>query len=267
MTHSAGVARAVAELLVDGQSSDCLADSDVDRFEAVQTTDAYVRETAQQNFVEVYDVLHPLEPKLSPRDLRVSPFHARQSELGGFFLEGGGWERPHWFEANADLLKELPADWQPPAARCLVRHVQLADRGGRGWKTRTAVAMYDMTPLKRLEVTGPGALTLLQELTTAQRRKKPGAVTYCLLLDDERRDPKRRHRRPAGRGTVPARRQRQYRHRLLRPGRTAPDRKRHRPAGCRCATSPAAPAASDSGARWPVRWSARSAPTTSPTTA
>jgi glycine cleavage system aminomethyltransferase T len=43
--------------------------------------------------------------------------------------------------------------------------------------------MYDMTPLKRLEVSGPGALKLLQELTTADLDKKPGAVTYTLLLD------------------------------------------------------------------------------------
>ena len=33
--------------------------------------------------------------------LRVSPFYAREQELGADFLEGGGWERPHWYEANA----------------------------------------------------------------------------------------------------------------------------------------------------------------------
>jgi glycine cleavage system aminomethyltransferase T len=43
--------------------------------------------------------------------------------------------------------------------------------------------MYDMTPLKRLEVSGPGALQLLQDLTTADMDKKPGSVTYTLLLD------------------------------------------------------------------------------------
>ena len=64
--------------------------------------------------MEIYDILHPLQPKESPRDLRVSPFHARQKELGAFFLEAAGWERPHWYEANAALLDELPAEWQPP---------------------------------------------------------------------------------------------------------------------------------------------------------
>jgi dimethylglycine oxidase len=68
----------------------------VHRFEDIQLAPNYVSETSQQNFIEVYDILHPLQPRLSPRDLRVSPFHLRQKELGAVFLESGGWERPHW---------------------------------------------------------------------------------------------------------------------------------------------------------------------------
>jgi glycine cleavage system aminomethyltransferase T len=41
-----------------------------------------------------------------------------------------------------------------------------------------------MTPLKRLEVAGPGALALLQRLTTNQLDKTPGSVTYTLALDE-----------------------------------------------------------------------------------
>jgi glycine cleavage system aminomethyltransferase T len=42
--------------------------------------------------------------------------------------------------------------------------------------------MYDMTPLKRLEVSGPGALDLLQRLTTNNLAKSVGSVTYTLML-------------------------------------------------------------------------------------
>jgi len=52
------------------------------------------------------------------------------------------------------------------------------------WKTRTAVAMYDMTPLRRLEVSGPGAVDLLQKMSTGDISKKPGAITYTLFLYD-----------------------------------------------------------------------------------
>ncbi|RZU31047.1 GcvT family protein [Blastococcus saxobsidens] len=184
VTHSAGVARAVAQLLVDGRSELDLHGCDVARFEEVQVTDTYVRETAQQNFVEVYDILHPLQPKESPRDLRVSPFHARQRELGAVFLEASGWERPHWYEANAALVDQLPAEWVPPGRDDWSARFWSPIAAAEAWKTRTAVAMYDMTPLKRLEVSGPGALDLLERLTTGKMDKSVGAVTYALALDE-----------------------------------------------------------------------------------
>lgn len=180
VTHSAGVAKAVAEWMVDGRASLDLHECDLTRFEDAQRSPSYVRERGARQFVEVYDVLHPLQPMEDPRPLRVSPFHARQQELGARFLEGGGWERPHWYEANAPLLEglELPARdawssryWSPIAA-------------AEAKATREGVALYDMTPLRRLEVTGAGALDFLQRMTSNNLRKKPGAVTYTLLLDE-----------------------------------------------------------------------------------
>ncbi|WP_329055959.1 FAD-dependent oxidoreductase [Amycolatopsis sp. NBC_01488] len=184
VTHSAGIAKAVAELLVDGHAETDLHEVDVHRFEDVQLARSYVDETAQQSFVEVYDILHPLQPKLSPRDLRVTPFHARQRELGAVFLEAGGWERPHWFEANAPLLKKLPHDALPPARDAWSAQFHSPIAAAEAWQTRNGVALYDMTPLKRVEISGPGSLEFLQSLTTNQLDKSVGSVTYTLMLDD-----------------------------------------------------------------------------------
>ncbi|KAI0811771.1 Dimethylglycine oxidase [Xylaria sp. FL0064] len=185
VTHSAGVARALAELLTDGKSKIDLAECELARFEDVQLTPEFVSETSQQNFVEVYDILHPLQPRESPRCLRVTPFYMRQRELGAFFLEGTGWERPFWFEANAKLLKDLPPEWQPVERDAWSSRYYSPIAAAEARKTRTAVAMYDMTPLRRLEITGPGAVDLLMRLTTGTVSRKPGAVTYTLLLDDQ----------------------------------------------------------------------------------
>ena len=40
------------------------------------------------------------------RGVRLSPFHAREHELGAVFYEAAGWERPQWYEANAPLVEE-----------------------------------------------------------------------------------------------------------------------------------------------------------------
>lgn len=184
VTHSAGVARAVAEVLTTGHSEIDLAECELSRFEEVQLTPSYVNETSQQNFVEVYDILHPLEPKQSPRNLRVSPFYARERELGAFFLESGAWELAYWFEANSKLIKELPAAWRPRERDPWSARYYSPVAAVEAWKTRTAVAMYDMTPVRRLEVSGPGAVDLLQRLSTGDIARKTGAVTYALLLDE-----------------------------------------------------------------------------------
>ncbi|MGA5267653.1 GcvT family protein [Streptomyces lydicamycinicus] len=180
VTHSAGVAKAVAEWMTDGRPATDIHECDLYRFEDAQRSPAYIADRGAQNFIEVYDVIHPLQPMEAPRPLRTSPFYPRQQELGAYFLEGGGWERPHWYEANAPLAEGLRLPerdawsaryWSPIAA-------------AEARATREKVALYDMTPLRRLEVTGPGALAFLQRMTSNNLAKKPGAVTYTLLLDE-----------------------------------------------------------------------------------
>lgn len=187
VTHCAGVGRAVAEWIVTGAPSIDLHECDVNRFERHQLGPAYVRARSCQNFVEVYDASHPLQPMEEPRPLRTSPFHRRQVELGAEFLEASGWERPQWYAANEDLLDGssersdivTPNDW---AARYWSPIV-----GAEARATRHRVALYDMTALKRIEIAGPGATAFLQRLTTGNVDKSLGSVTYCLLLDERGR--------------------------------------------------------------------------------
>jgi glycine cleavage system aminomethyltransferase T len=180
VTHSAGVAKAMAEWLIDGTPQADVHECDLNRFEAHQLAPAYVHQRSGQNFVEVYDIIHPLQPMEDPRPLRLSPFHARERELGAFFLEASGWERPHWYEANGALpeVADIPGRgawasryWSPIA-------------GAEALAARERVALFDMTALKRLEVSGPGALGFLQQLTTNQLDRPVGSVTYTLLLDE-----------------------------------------------------------------------------------
>jgi glycine cleavage system aminomethyltransferase T/glycine/D-amino acid oxidase-like deaminating enzyme len=180
VTHSAGVAKAMAEWLIEGTPRTDVHECDINRFEDVQLAPAYVHQRSCQNFAEVYDIIHPLQPMEEPRPLRTSPFHERQRALGAFFLEAAGWERPHWYEANAGL----PEVAAVPGRGAWASRYWSPIAGAEALVTRERVALYDMTPLKRLEVTGPGALELLQYLTTNQLDKPVGAVTYTLLLDE-----------------------------------------------------------------------------------
>lgn len=185
VTHSAGVAKAMAEWILHGAPATDVHECDLYRFEEPARSPEFILTTSSQAFVEVYDIVHPHQYRAEPRNLRVSPFHSRQIELGAYFFEGGCWERPAWYEANAELVNELieagvafperdswSGQFYSPVAIAEAR-----------W-TREHVALYDMTPLTRYEVSGPGACAFLQQLTTNNVDKKPGAVTYTLMLDE-----------------------------------------------------------------------------------
>ena len=180
ITHAGGVGQAVAEWLVHGEPGVDLRECDIRRFHPHAHTRPYVRARAAQQYREVYDIIHPRQQIASPRDLRLTPFHPRQRELGAVFFENAGWERPQWYESNEGLLDDLPVkgkrrsgweavEWSPIVA---AEHVA----------TRERAALFDLTPFAKFEVTGPGALKALQRLSANQMDRPAGAVTYTAML-------------------------------------------------------------------------------------
>ena len=181
VTHALGVGRAMAEWLVDGGSATDLHECDLNRFERHQLAPDYIHDRGIQNYVEVYDIVHPLQPMEDPRPMRTSPFYEREQELGAYFLEGGGWERPHWYGVNERLLGRYRGEI--PGRNAWAARYWHPIVGGEARATRDDVAMYDVTPLKRIAVEGPGALAFLDGLTTNRLDRPVGSVVYSLMLD------------------------------------------------------------------------------------
>ena len=179
LTHGGGVGRAIAEYMVEGTAPMDLRDVDCNRFHRHVFSPAYVRKRGEQQYREVYDVIHPLQPMEDPRRLRLSPVHSRLEELGGEMFESAGWERPQWFAANADLPRPVGGCqrqgwtarfWSPLIA---AEHVA----------TRERVSLFDLTPFTKLEVKGTGALSFLQHLAANQMDRPSGSITYTALLN------------------------------------------------------------------------------------
>ena len=180
ITHAGGVGRAVAEWIVNGEPTLDLRECDIRRFHPHALGRSYVRARAAQQYREVYDIIHPRQQVEHPRNLRLTPFHARQKELGAVFFENAGWERPQWYDANAGMLDGLDVkgasrhgwearEWSPTVA---AEHAV----------TRQRVAMFDMTPFAKFEMTGPGALAALQRLAANEMDRPVGRVTYTPML-------------------------------------------------------------------------------------
>jgi glycine cleavage system aminomethyltransferase T/glycine/D-amino acid oxidase-like deaminating enzyme len=176
-----GVGKSLAEWMTHGESEIDLQSSDIARFYAHQKSRKHVGARAAEGFNKTYGIVHPGEQWESSRDIRLSPFHARERELGAVFFEAAGWERPHWYEANAKLLDEFgdrvtrreaewDARWWSPIINA--EHLAMRDRA----------AMFDLSAFCVFDVTGPGALDVVQRVSMRQMNVADGKVVYTPVL-------------------------------------------------------------------------------------
>ena len=118
-----------------------------------------------------------------PRPLRTSPFYEREQELGAYFLEGGGWERPHWYGVNERLLGGT-ATRSPRRNAWAARYWHpIAGAEARATRRRRGAVRHDAAQAARGRP-GPGALAFLDGLTTNRLDRPVGTVVYSLMLDE-----------------------------------------------------------------------------------
>jgi len=176
-----GVGKTVAELMLEGDSEIAVHASDIARMHPQQRSRAHIRARAGEGFNKMYGIVHPAEQWQSDRDVRLSPFHARERELGAVFYEVAGWERPHWYRSNERLLEEYgervtrrEAEWESRWWSPIINaeHLALRDRA----------AMIDLSAFAIFDVTGPGALDVVQRLALRQMDVAVGRAVYTPLL-------------------------------------------------------------------------------------
>ncbi len=178
VTHAAGVAKVLSEMVSNECPSVDLRELDVNRFWDHSFSPQYVRLRGAQQYREVYDIIHPLQQMENPRPLRTSPFYARMKELGAVFFESAGWERPQWFASNEKLPKE---DW--PSRSGWNAKYWSPIIGQEHKACREKVALFDLSAFTKLEVKGKDALSCLQKLSTNNLDQDLGKVVYTSMLN------------------------------------------------------------------------------------
>jgi 4-methylaminobutanoate oxidase (formaldehyde-forming) len=179
-----GIGRQVATWIVEGEPELDLWKMDIRRFGAQYRSRAYTLARSYENYATYYDIHYPNEERTAGRPLRLSPAYGRLAALGAAFGEKSSWERPNWFELNAagagvadaGTLEALrPGGWAG-------RHWSPAI-GAEALATRSTAALFDETSFAKIEVSGPGALALLQRLCANDVDRPTGSVTYTQLLN------------------------------------------------------------------------------------
>ncbi|HEX2521855.1 MAG TPA: FAD-dependent oxidoreductase, partial [Terriglobia bacterium] len=177
-----GVGRLVAEWMIEGEPELDPNEVDIARFYPYGRTKSHICSRSSEGYNKIYGIIHPREQWQSSRNVRLSPFYAREKELGAVFFETAGWERPHWYESNRKLLEEYreriqdrPNEWDARWWSPIVNaeHLAMRDRAG----------MVDLSAFAVCDVTGAGSLDYIQRLTVAQMDVLPGKAVYTPLLN------------------------------------------------------------------------------------
>ena len=177
-----GIAQLVAEWMTYGYPLVCDPhSSDIARFYEHEKTEHHIYARCAEHFNKTYGIVHPREQWASQRNMRRSPFFAREEAAGAVFFDARGWERPQWYTSNEDLRANYPgqcddrphewdARWWSPIINA--EHLHLREK----------VGMVDLTAFNEFDFEGPGAQAFLDHMCVNSLNVPVGRSVYTPLL-------------------------------------------------------------------------------------
>jgi len=182
-----GYGKLVADWMTDGRTEIDHASIDFARFYPHQLTEEFIAGRCGEAAQKVYTpAVHPREPYATGRNVKRSPFYEREKELGGHFMELGGWERAHGYAANEHLLAKY-------GNRVPVRENEWDNR--HFWRVSNAehlamsedCGIVNLSHFYMFDVEGPDHVALMEWLCAARigGDANIGKGIYTHFLDDE----------------------------------------------------------------------------------
>jgi glycine cleavage system aminomethyltransferase T/glycine/D-amino acid oxidase-like deaminating enzyme len=180
LAGAGGMGKLVAEWILAGEPESDVWEMDIRRFGAGGShfkSPSYTLKRAREVYETYYDIRYPGHERQAGRPLRVSSAYAWHRDHGAAFGEKSGWERVNWYESNiGDGDPDLrPRGWAgmhwSPAI------------GAEHRATREAAGLFDESSFAKLEISGPGAGALLEELCDNRVARAVGAITYTQMLN------------------------------------------------------------------------------------
>ena len=182
-----GMGKLIADWMTHGRTHVDHHAIDFARYNEFQLDEKYIYDRCYETAKKIYNPpVHPREPFANARGIRRSPFYEREVELGGYFMELGGWERAHGYASNEHLLEKY-------ADRVPVRENEWDTR--HFWRVSNAeqLAMSDdcgiinLSHFHMTEIEGPDHVELMEWLCAAKvgGDANIGKGIYTHMLDED----------------------------------------------------------------------------------
>jgi glycine cleavage system aminomethyltransferase T/glycine/D-amino acid oxidase-like deaminating enzyme len=182
-----GMGKLIADWMTDGRTAIDHSRIDYARFYPFQLQEKFIEARCTETARKIYNPpVHPREPFAGGRGIRRSPFYEREKELGGYFMELGGWERAHGYAANEHLLAKF-------GDRIPVRENEWDNR--HFWRVSNAehlelsenCGIINLSHFYICDIEGPGHVAMMEWLCAAKigGDANIGKGIYTHFLDDE----------------------------------------------------------------------------------
>ncbi|NOC93600.1 FAD-dependent oxidoreductase [Ruegeria sp. HKCCD6604] len=168
-----GLTRELARWMVHGAADISMREYDPRRFGSYATKDWQVIK-AEEDYCLRHEIPFPHFNRLEGRPIKPSPLYELLKSKGAVHEEVYGFERPRWFARDGVEQRDHYSFRRTPADDMVAAEVKAV---------RESVGIMDVTAFTKVEVSGPGAYTLLDRLTANRMPQKIGSITLTHMLN------------------------------------------------------------------------------------
>jgi len=174
-----GIGRAVAAWITTGDPGVDIAPYRAWRFADTYRDRQFAAALARETYADYYRLRFPYDADVAGRPRRLSALNERLEKAGAVFGTKAGWERADLHRPGEPWSRSgrLPRErgWARPDwfERVGEEHRAVRERAG----------LIDLTSFGKIEVSGPGALALLQRAATNDVDRPVGSAVYTQFLD------------------------------------------------------------------------------------
>ena len=175
-----GIGRSVAGWITTGDPGVDIAPYRAWRFADTYRDREFAAALARETYADYYRLRFPYDADVAGRPRRLSALHSRLEVAGAVFGTKAGWERADLHNPGQPARRS----GRLPRERGWARPDWFERVGEEHRAVRERVGIIDLSSFGKIEVSGPGALALLQRTAANDVDRSVGSAIYTQFLDE-----------------------------------------------------------------------------------
>ncbi len=176
IVSSGGAGKITAEWMMNGEIHEDIFSLDISRFEKFHSELNFITERVTETLGNLYAMHWPFKQLTTSRNLKLMPYHKHLIKRGACFGQAAAFERPMWYAINGNEPKYKYSygyqNWYESAKYETIN-------------TRKNVALFELTPFAKFELSGVKSHSSLQYLCTNDIKNQSGSITYTQMLNSK----------------------------------------------------------------------------------